>query len=355
MFCSGHVLLEDIPAPARTTMAKALAISGERVQANSVHPRPAALRPERRQLLQPEAGRVRFSRRAPSSPILCWPMKSTGPPRTQSSLLECMEEGQVTIDGVTTALEKPSFSSLPPKTPSRPRAPFPPEAQLDRFARPAVHGYPEGDQERAILNRFRENTPWPSWRRRLQGGGHRGPAGHPDGAGLRRRGRYMVDLANATRQDRDGPAGCEPPRNPDAHAGLPGPRRHRGAGLCDSRRCEGGCRRRFWPTELSSRATPPAPPLPMKNYIRQLLATVPAPHRRCRGWTALPRRLRSNKRPFGRTASCRIPKAEEGGRPLELVVLLTAFVLIIVLQSWIYKIRLLQHHLQLCSEQDGGL
>lgn len=80
-------------------------------------------------------------------------------PRTQSSLLECMEERQVTIDGVTRKLTDP-FLVIATQNPIETAGTFPlPEAQLDRFMMQLSMGFPEFDEEMAILNRFMNNDP----------------------------------------------------------------------------------------------------------------------------------------------------------------------------------------------------
>jgi MoxR-like ATPase len=80
-------------------------------------------------------------------------------PRTQSALLEAMEERQVTVDGVTRPLPRP-FLVLATQNPIELEGTFPlPEAQVDRFLMRIAIGYPEEDEERAILRRFRAANP----------------------------------------------------------------------------------------------------------------------------------------------------------------------------------------------------
>jgi MoxR-like ATPase len=80
-------------------------------------------------------------------------------PRTQSALLEAMEEQQVTVDGVTRLLPRP-FIVLATQNPIELEGTFPlPEAQLDRFLLRISLGYPDGDEEREILRRFRDADP----------------------------------------------------------------------------------------------------------------------------------------------------------------------------------------------------
>ncbi|MFH1486494.1 MAG: MoxR family ATPase, partial [Chloroflexota bacterium] len=80
-------------------------------------------------------------------------------PRTQSALLECMEERQITIEGTTMPLPRP-FLVLATQNPIELEGTFPlPEAQLDRFLLKIAIGYPSEDDEHVILSRFRESSP----------------------------------------------------------------------------------------------------------------------------------------------------------------------------------------------------
>ena len=83
-------------------------------------------------------------------------------PRTQSSLLECMEEGQVTIDGETKKLSRPYFV-IATQNPVEIQGTFPlPEAQLDRFFMRLKIGYPNSEDGQAILDRFEKSNPLPT-------------------------------------------------------------------------------------------------------------------------------------------------------------------------------------------------
>jgi MoxR-like ATPase len=80
-------------------------------------------------------------------------------PRTQASLLESMEEGQVTVDGVTFSLPRPFFV-IATQNPIELEGTFPlPEAQLDRFLLCVDLGYPSREEEHAILRRFQQDDP----------------------------------------------------------------------------------------------------------------------------------------------------------------------------------------------------
>jgi MoxR-like ATPase len=81
-------------------------------------------------------------------------------PRTQSALLEVMQEGQVTVDGVTRPVPRP-FLVLATQNPIELEGTFPlPEAQIDRFLMRLELGYPDLEEERAIIRRFRTGDPY---------------------------------------------------------------------------------------------------------------------------------------------------------------------------------------------------
>jgi MoxR-like ATPase len=82
-------------------------------------------------------------------------------PRTQSALLEAMQERQVTVDGVTRLLPRP-FLVLATQNPVELEGTFPlPEAQIDRFLLRMAIGYPTQAEENDILERFRRDDPLP--------------------------------------------------------------------------------------------------------------------------------------------------------------------------------------------------
>jgi MoxR-like ATPase len=82
------------------------------------------------------------------------------PPKTQAALLEAMQEGQVTIDGVSHPLPAP-FIVIATQNPVEYEGTYPlPEAQLDRFQQKILVDYPTEDEEREIVRRHREGTAW---------------------------------------------------------------------------------------------------------------------------------------------------------------------------------------------------
>ena len=160
MLCEGHVLIEDVPGIGKTTMAKSLArslgCSFHRIQFT-----PDLLPSDitGTSIYNQQTGQFEM-RKGPifSQVVLADEINRSGP-RTQSALLEAMEERQVTIDLDTIPLPRP-FMVLATQNPIELEGTFPlPEAQLDRFLIKLNLGYPSEDDERAIINRFKEESP----------------------------------------------------------------------------------------------------------------------------------------------------------------------------------------------------
>jgi MoxR-like ATPase len=156
----GHVLIEDVPGLAKTMLAKSLAkslgCSFQRVQFT-----PDLLPSDITGVNVFNQKTYEFEYRAGplmSHIILADEINRAGP-RTQSALLEAMEERQVTVDGTTRSVPQP-FLVVATQNPIELEGTFPlPEAQLDRFVLRVAIGYPEAEEERAILRRFREADP----------------------------------------------------------------------------------------------------------------------------------------------------------------------------------------------------
>lgn len=160
LLADGHVLLEDVPGMGKTLMAKCLArsIGGafKRVQFT-----PDLLPSDVTgfNVYSRQTGRFEFKPGPVMTHVMLADEINRTIPRTQSSLLESMEERQVTVDGETYSLPQPFFV-IATQNPIELEGTFPlPEAQLDRFLLKIKLGYPQREEEIRILNRFRERDP----------------------------------------------------------------------------------------------------------------------------------------------------------------------------------------------------
>jgi len=160
LLADGHALIEDVPGIGKTLMAKSLArtIGGtfKRVQFT-----PDLLPSDITgfNIYNQQSGRFTYQSGPVITNILLADEINRTIPRTQSSLLESMEERQVTVDGQTYLLPHPFFV-MATQNPIELEGTFPlPEAQLDRFLLKLRLGYPEKEEEISILERFREKDP----------------------------------------------------------------------------------------------------------------------------------------------------------------------------------------------------
>ncbi len=155
LLCRGHVLLEDVPGTGKTTLAKALAASLDS-QFNRIQFTPDLVPADVLgvNFFNAKNGEFEFRPGPIFSEILLADEINRATPRTQSALLEAMQERQASIDGVTSPVPEP-FMVMATLNPVEMGGTFPlPEAQLDRFMVRASIGYPGREEESAMLSRF---------------------------------------------------------------------------------------------------------------------------------------------------------------------------------------------------------
>jgi MoxR-like ATPase len=160
LLCEGHILFEDVPGLGKTQLAKSLAkslgCSFRRIQCTP-------------DLLPSDiTGTYIFNQKNSDFEFRAGPIMSQvvladeinrATPRTQSALLEAMQERQITAEGETKLLPRP-FLVMATQNPIELEGTFPlPEAQLDRFLMKIQVGYPSAEDDRLILSRFRCSDP----------------------------------------------------------------------------------------------------------------------------------------------------------------------------------------------------
>jgi MoxR-like ATPase len=160
LLAEGHILLEDVPGVGKTLIAKTLARSfGGSFRRIQFTPDLLPSDVTGFTIFDQQKGLFRFQEGPVITNILLADEINRAIPRTQSSLLESMEERQVTVDGKTYSLPRPFFV-IATQNPIELEGTFPlPEAQLDRFLFKIDVGYPDKEEEVSILARFQERDP----------------------------------------------------------------------------------------------------------------------------------------------------------------------------------------------------
>ena len=155
LIAGGHVLLEDVPGMGKTVLAKALSKSMD-MQFGRIQFTPDLLPSDVTGLsyYNQEQGKFVFRKGPVFTNLLLADEINRATPRTQSSLLECMGEGQVTVDGNTRNLEQPFFV-IATQNPVETLGCFPlPEAQMDRFMMKISMGKMQKQEEREMIDRY---------------------------------------------------------------------------------------------------------------------------------------------------------------------------------------------------------
>ncbi|MDQ2085996.1 MoxR family ATPase [Herbivorax sp. ANBcel31] len=160
LICDGHVLIEDIPGVGKTSivscLAKSINASFKRIQFT-----PDVLPSDITgfTMYNQKKGEFVYQSGSIMSQIILADEINRTSPKTQASLLEVMEEKQITVDGTTYDMAKP-FMVLATQNPVEYLGTYPlPEAQLDRFLMKVSIGYPDKGEESYILSRFQQNNP----------------------------------------------------------------------------------------------------------------------------------------------------------------------------------------------------
>ena len=212
ILAGGHVLIEDIPGVGKTSMALAFA-KAMSLKQNRVQFTPDVLPSDITgfSMYIKETEKFMYQPGAVMCNLFLADEINRATPRTQASLLECMEERQVTVDGVTRKLAEPFFV-IATQNPLETTGTFPlPEAQLDRFFMKLSMGLPDKKEEVGILKRFILDQPYETLqavckKEQILAAREQVKKVHVHELLLE----YMADLVQATRKDKEILSGVSP-------------------------------------------------------------------------------------------------------------------------------------------------